>query len=85
MADADEYRRFADQCLGQAFQCENTTEKKGLIQMARTWALLADKAGEQERAQRLEHQLRHANKQLALTRQYPGRGARAIGRRIPTK
>jgi hypothetical protein len=42
MSDADEYRRFADRCLGQAFQCENATEKKGLIQMAQTWALLAD-------------------------------------------
>jgi hypothetical protein len=45
MSDTDEFRQLADQCLDLANLSKSPSERTGLIERARAWAMLADEAG----------------------------------------
>ena len=44
MAVADQYRRYAAECIRVAQQIQNPTDKSMLLQMAEMWIRLAEKA-----------------------------------------
>jgi len=44
MAKADEYRRYASECVRLAQHTSGTAEKALLLQMAETWRRLAERA-----------------------------------------
>jgi hypothetical protein len=44
MLSADEYRRYADQCVRVALDVANPGDKALLLQMAQRWRELADRA-----------------------------------------
>jgi hypothetical protein len=44
MASADQYRRYAAECIRVAQQATDPTDKLVLLQMAETWRRLAERA-----------------------------------------
>jgi hypothetical protein len=50
MANAEELRGYASQCLTLAQKAKDPSDKARLLQMAEAWRQLADKAAEKEAA-----------------------------------
>jgi hypothetical protein len=49
MDDVQEYRRCAEECVGIASSLSNPAQRVALLEMARAWLVLADRAGSRPR------------------------------------